>query len=93
MLSIDAMKTMTVRDIRLRWPEAERALARVGEIVVTRDSKPVARIVPYEPRSRTVRVRFDPADQERWLKRFWRNRRPGPSTDELLRRDREASRG
>ena len=42
------MKTMTVRDIRLKWPEAERALAREREIVVTRDGKPVARILPYE---------------------------------------------
>jgi antitoxin (DNA-binding transcriptional repressor) of toxin-antitoxin stability system len=82
------MKTMSVRDIRLRWPEAERALARVGEIVVTRDSKPVARIVPYEQRTQARRVRFDPADHAHWLQRFWRNRTPGPSTDELLRRDR-----
>ncbi len=81
---------MTVRDIRLRWPEAERALSRVGEIVVTRDSKPIARIVPYEDRPRRGRPRFDPAAQLRWLERFWRNRRPGPSTDELLRRDRDS---
>lgn len=86
----DGMKTMTVRDVRLKWPEAERALARLGEIVVTRDSKPVARIVPYEARPRPRRVRFDPAEQERWLKRFWRHRKQGPSTDELLRRDRHA---
>ena len=84
------MKTMTVRDIRLKWPEAERALARVGEIVVTRDSKPVARIVPYEAPARRRAVRFDPAEQQRWLRRFWRHRRPGPSTDELLRRDRDS---
>ena len=80
---------MTVRDIRLRWPEAERALARVGEIVVTRDSKPVARIVPYESPARKRAARFDPADHARWLERFWRNRSPGPSTDELLGRERE----
>jgi len=41
---------MSVRDVRLKWPEAERKLATVGEIVVTRDSKPVARILPYIPR-------------------------------------------
>jgi antitoxin (DNA-binding transcriptional repressor) of toxin-antitoxin stability system len=83
------MKTMTVRDIRLKWPEAERALARVGEIIITRDSKPVARLVPYETRPSARRKRFDPAEQERWLRRFWRARTPGPSTDDLLRRDRE----
>jgi antitoxin (DNA-binding transcriptional repressor) of toxin-antitoxin stability system len=86
------MKTMTVREIRLKWPDAERALARVGEIVVTRDSKPVARIVPYDTRSRARGTRFDPAEQERWLERFWRNRKVGPSTDKLLQRDRERRR-
>ena len=84
------MKTMTVRDIRLNWPEAEKALARVGEIVVTRDSKPVARILPYEARSRARRKRFDAAEHLRWLEKFWRDRDPGPTSDELLRRDREA---
>jgi antitoxin (DNA-binding transcriptional repressor) of toxin-antitoxin stability system len=83
-------KRMTVRDIRLNWPVAERALARVGEIIVTRDSKPVARIVPYTGRARARRARFDPAEQARWLKRFWRNRKVGPSTDELLQQDRHA---
>ena len=81
---------MTVRDIRLKWPEAERALARVGEIVVTRDSKPVARLVAYENRARRRSARFDPAEQRRWLERFWKRRRRGPSTDELLERDRQA---
>ncbi len=80
---------MTVREIRLKWPDAERALARVGEIIVTRDSKPVARIVPYDARPRARRTRFDPIEQERWLKQFWRNRKIGPSTDELLQRDRQ----
>ncbi len=89
-VNMPPMKTMTVRDIRLKWPEAERALAREGEIIVTRDSKPIARILPYEASPRARRVRFDPDAQLRWLGRFWRNRPPGPSTDELLRRDREA---
>ena len=53
------MTRMSVRDIRLKWPEAERKLAAVGEIVVTRDSKPVARILPYEPRRRRTRARFE----------------------------------
>jgi antitoxin (DNA-binding transcriptional repressor) of toxin-antitoxin stability system len=53
---------MSVRDIRLKWPEAERKLATVGEIVVTRDSKPVARILPYEQRRRRAREHFDPAE-------------------------------
>lgn len=42
------MKTITVRDVRQRWPEAERSLAEEGEIVITRDGKPVARLLPVE---------------------------------------------
>jgi len=84
------MKTMTVRDIRLNRPAAEKALARVGEIVVTRDAKPVARILPYESSSSTRRKRFDATEHLRWMESFWRTRDPGPSSDELLRRDRES---
>jgi antitoxin (DNA-binding transcriptional repressor) of toxin-antitoxin stability system len=83
------MTRMTVRDVRLKWPEAERLLAQGGEIVVTRDAKPVARIVPYrEPRERQ-RPRFDPEAHARWLRRFWKDQPAQPSTDELLRRDRD----
>ncbi len=83
------MTRMSVRDIRLKWPEAERKLASVGEIVVTRDSKPVARILPYEPRERVARERFDPAEHTRWLERFWKRQPPQASTDELLKRERD----
>lgn len=81
---------MSVRDVRLNWPVAEKALGRVLEVVVTRNSKPVARILPYEAPPATRRKRFDAAAHLRWLEEFWRERDPGPSSDELLRRDREA---
>ena len=82
------MMRMSVPDIRLKWPEAERQLARVGEIIVTRDSVPVARLVPVTPDAAPRRVRFDPAAQKRWLRAFWKGQRVRVSTDELLRRDR-----
>ena len=82
------MTRMSVRDVRLKWPEAERKLATVGEIVVTRDSKPVARILPYEPRRRRTRARFDPAEHIRWLRNFWKRQPRQASTDELLKRER-----
>jgi len=58
------MKTMTVRDVRQRWPEAERALATELEIIITRDGKPVARLMPMET-EQPVRKRFDPAEHRR----------------------------
>ena len=39
------MKTITIRDLRQRWPEAEAALQVENEILITRDSQPVARLV------------------------------------------------
>lgn len=84
----NAVTRMTVRDVRLKWPEAERLLATAGEIVVTRDSKPVARIIPYHESGAGRRRRFDPVAHARWLRRFWKGKSARPTTDELLRRDR-----
>ncbi len=83
------MTRMSVRDIRLKWPEAERKLATVGEIVVTRDSKPVARILPYEQRRRRARQRFDPAEHARWLEKFWKGKPRQAATDDRLRAERD----
>jgi antitoxin (DNA-binding transcriptional repressor) of toxin-antitoxin stability system len=62
------MKTITIRDLRQRWPEAEAALQIEGEILVTRDSKPVAkpvRVAPDGPR----RSRWNPEEHARWQRR------------------------
>lgn len=64
------MKTITVRDVRQRWPEAERSLAVEGEIVITRDGKPVARLLPMEAEVDN-RPRFDPEEHRRWMKETW----------------------
>jgi len=82
------MTRMTVRDIRLRWPEAEKLLASGGEIVVTRDATPVARILPFRAKSRRGRRRFDPREHARWLYRFWKGKPRQTPTDEMLGRDR-----
>ncbi len=84
------MVQMSVRDIRLKWPEAERKLASAGEIVVTRDSVPVARLLPYRAAARARRLRFDPAAQRRWLRQFWKGHPSHLSTDLLLQQDRSA---
>jgi antitoxin (DNA-binding transcriptional repressor) of toxin-antitoxin stability system len=79
---------MTVRDVRLHWPRAEQALKSGGELVVTRDGTPVARLLPVR-KLRKKAPRFDGAAHLRWLESFWKRRRKGPSTDELLAGDRE----
>lgn len=60
---------MTVRDVRQKWPEAERSLADEGEIVITRDGKPVARLLPVDEVA--PRKRFDPVEHRKWLKETW----------------------
>ena len=82
------MKTMSVRDIRQNWPEAERALREEGEIIVTRDSKPVARIVPIAGAVIRTRSRFDSTALARWRTRFWKKQPEQPSTDRTLDDDR-----
>ncbi len=82
------MKTMSVRDIRQKWPEAERLLALEGEIVVTRDSKPVAKIIPFFPPKAKKRKRVDFEKLRKWRERFWKTQPPQPSSDEELARER-----
>jgi antitoxin (DNA-binding transcriptional repressor) of toxin-antitoxin stability system len=63
------MKMLSVRDLRQRWPEAEALLQVEGEIIVTRDAKPVAKLVRITERPK-ARRRFDPATHARWQRRL-----------------------
>ena len=51
------MKTITIRDLRQHWPDAEAALEVEDEILITRDSKPVAKL---------VRISAATAQRPRW---------------------------
>jgi antitoxin (DNA-binding transcriptional repressor) of toxin-antitoxin stability system len=61
------MKTITIPDLRQRWPEAEAALQVENEILIARDAQPVARLVrvsasparclPWNPAVHTARIR------------------------------------
>jgi antitoxin (DNA-binding transcriptional repressor) of toxin-antitoxin stability system len=61
MVHTKSMKSLTIRDLRQRWPEAEKALEMEGEIVITRDGKPVAKLIsfsePVKPRPRFPETR------------------------------------
>jgi antitoxin (DNA-binding transcriptional repressor) of toxin-antitoxin stability system len=46
------MKTISVRDLRQRWPQAEAALATERVLIVTRDGKPVAKLIRFEEAAR-----------------------------------------
>ena len=59
---------MTIRDLRQRWPEAEAALKVEDEILITRDSIPVAKLVKVQAAGATRR-RWDAAEHARWQKK------------------------
>lgn len=67
------MKTITIRDLRQRWPEAEAALQVEEEILITRDSKPVAKLVRITEPARK-RKRWDPEEHRKWIKKVWGNK-------------------
>ncbi len=62
------MKTITIRDLRQRWPEAEAALKVEDEILITRDSKPVAKLVRIADAA-NKRPRWDMEEHARWQKK------------------------
>jgi antitoxin (DNA-binding transcriptional repressor) of toxin-antitoxin stability system len=62
------MKTISIRDLRQHWPEAEAALQIEDQILVTRDSKPVAMLVPVTT-AVNRRPRWDMKAHARWQKK------------------------
>jgi antitoxin (DNA-binding transcriptional repressor) of toxin-antitoxin stability system len=80
-------RPLTVRDLRLHWPEAERRLRREREIIVTRDGEPVAKLSAFRA-EHAARPRWSPKRHLGWLQKTWKGVRLGPSTGELLARDR-----
>ena len=67
------MKTISVRDLRQRWPHAEALLQREHELLVTRDGTPVAKLVRVKPDAGRRR-RFDPAEHRAWQRRLFGKR-------------------
>ncbi len=83
---------ITIRDLRQRWPEAEAALQVEDEIIVTRDSKPVAKLVRVTP-PEAKRRRWDPEEHRRWIRKVF-GKKVLPGSDERLaaaRADRKLS--
>ncbi len=84
------MKTITIRDLRQRWPEAEAALKMESEIIITRDSKPVAKLVRLAP-PKPKRKRWNPNEHLSWMKKVYGNKIFSGSDEHLAatRADRE----
>jgi hypothetical protein len=55
--------------LRQRWPETEKALQREHEILITRDSRPVAKLIRYVAPEKP-RKRFDPISHGKWQRKL-----------------------
>lgn len=73
---------MTIRDLRQRWPEAEAALKIENEILITRDSQPVAKLVRVAP-PKPRRKRWTPAEHVRWVRKVYGDKMFPGSDDHL----------
>ena len=62
------MKTISIRDLRQRWPQAEAALKLEDEILITRDSQPIAKLVRIQAAA-VNRPRWDSEQHARWQKK------------------------
>lgn len=76
------MKTITIRDLRQRWPETEAALQVEDEILITRDSKPVAKLVRFVP-PKSKRKRWNAEQHAARIKKIFGNK-VFPSIDREL---------
>ncbi len=82
------MKTVSIRDLRQKWPAIERGLKGSEGLLVTRDSKPVARLLPLENAAKGGRPQFHAKDQVQWLKKIWGTTETLPWVDAALAQDR-----
>ncbi|HEY1789039.1 MAG TPA: hypothetical protein VGJ73_12830 [Verrucomicrobiae bacterium] len=81
------MKTISIRDLRQRWPEAEAALKIESEILITRDSVPVAKLVRVAP-AKATRKRWNAEKHMKWLEKIWGGKQVR-LVDKYLQADRE----
>jgi hypothetical protein len=63
------MIKISIRDIRVEWPKAEKLLVQEGELIVTRDGCPVARLLRYLPDTTKERASFSAAANRAWRKK------------------------
>ncbi len=83
------MNSVSIRTLRQNWPETERRLRQEKEILITRNSKPVAKLVLVTDETAKPRKQFDAEENRKWLKEMWPEPLEGFSTDEAINRDRD----
>lgn len=87
MYNLNEMKSISVRDLRHHWPEAERMLLSEREIIITRDAKPIAKLIPWNGKRARSR-RFKLATHQKWQKDVFGTGKQLQVVDAALDRDR-----
>jgi len=82
------VKSISVRELRHRWPEAEKALISEKEIIITRDAKPIARLTKWEGEPKRS-GRFIPASHRKWQTQVFGPGKMLRSVEEWLANGRE----
>ena len=78
---------MTIRELRQHWPAVEKALNTDEEILITRDGKPVARLLKFVDTAQ-IRPRFNSRRHLAEMRKILGNA-PLPSVDERLAKNRK----
>jgi antitoxin (DNA-binding transcriptional repressor) of toxin-antitoxin stability system len=76
------MNTIPIRDLHQRRPKANAALRAKDEMIVTCDSKPVAKLVRVT-QAEAQRPRWTAAAHRKWIKKVFGNK-VFPGSDERL---------
>jgi len=82
------MNSITIRTLRQNWPETEKRLLREKELVITRHSKPVAKLSVWDEKEASPRKKFSADSDIRWLNQVWKGKKPDLNIDQALERDR-----
>ena len=89
------MKTITLSELRRqRWSEIEATLSQEEEILIIRNSKPIAKLVRIAEQV-PKRKRWNPEEHKKWIKKVWGNKQVR-LVDKYLhadRKDRDLLRG
>lgn len=78
-VTIESMRTASIREIRAWLTDLDKVLSKEGEIIVTRRGRPLARILPVTP----VRSMPSNADLRRKMPRL------ATGSEVLIRKDRD----
>ena len=62
------MKSISIRDLRQRWPAVEALLQIEMELVITRDARPIAKLIRIDAVA-GKRTRFDPVAHGKWQRK------------------------